>query len=426
MLHHIEYCLDEIDCEIDSHLGSKISEADCATLKTKLTEIRALIASWPVVEIAEEAAEIVSSCESMDIIELVADEAEVADAAETIVTETAETNEAPVEIVELIAETAEITETEITETVEAPVEIVEVIAETAEISETIDASVVELIVETAEITADEITETIDAPVEIVELIAETAEITETEITETVEAPVASVELIAETAEITAIAESSTDNLLLIRGVDAETAALLGEKGVTFAAITDWRAANVADLALDARRVAKEGWIEQAAVLATGRLTHYAARVERGELACLVATTEEKAIAILETSSDMASETETPAPAEAIEETLAPTLIVSSSYLPPVFDGTCPAKVEDKAEIEPAKAEIAACKDETNAETVAAAASNVIALPPRNRDHKWLRRASLAASLLLLMSVGILGMQHKLPSTSTIQQIVSVD
>ena len=36
MLHHIEFCLDEIDCEIDSHLGSTISETDAATLKSKL------------------------------------------------------------------------------------------------------------------------------------------------------------------------------------------------------------------------------------------------------------------------------------------------------------------------------------------------------------------------------------------------------
>ncbi|MBL8565052.1 MAG: hypothetical protein JNM89_04980 [Hyphomicrobiaceae bacterium] len=358
MLHHIEFCLDEIDCEIDSHLGSAISEADAATLKSKIAEFRAILASCPFVAMADDAAVAVAS--SHAIVDLVAEAAEV-----PATTEIAETTDAPAEIVELIAEAAELPATA------------------------------------------EIAETTDAPAEIVELIAEAAAI-------------------------------AADNLLLIRGMDDETATLLNGKGMTFAAMTGWRAADIAELALDARRVASEGWIEQAAVLATGRLTHFAARVERGELACVVAKMDEIALPALASISVTTADIETVAAEEAIteaitEETTAPTLIVSSSYLPPVFDGMPAAKtevteaaskVESKVEAETAKDETTATNPEAKIEIDAK--SNVIELAPRTSDRKWLRRASLAASLLLLMSVGVIGMQHKLPSMNMIQQIVSVD
>lgn len=48
MLHHIEFCLDEIDCEIDALLIERVGEAERALLKSKIADIRDLIAGWKV------------------------------------------------------------------------------------------------------------------------------------------------------------------------------------------------------------------------------------------------------------------------------------------------------------------------------------------------------------------------------------------
>lgn len=71
----------------------------------------------------------------------------------------------------------------------------------------------------------------------------------------------------------------TDDLCRIRGLDGETAAKLAALGITrFATIATWTAADVrflkASLGLG-RRIARQGWIEQAAILATGRETAFA-------------------------------------------------------------------------------------------------------------------------------------------------------
>lgn len=71
-----------------------------------------------------------------------------------------------------------------------------------------------------------------------------------------------------------------DRLALIRGLDDCAAARLRALGKgTFAAIAGLTASDIACLdqaGLPASRIAEENWIEQAAILATGRLTHYAA------------------------------------------------------------------------------------------------------------------------------------------------------
>lgn len=85
-----------------------------------------------------------------------------------------------------------------------------------------------------------------------------------------------------------------DDLTLVRGIDAESHSVLAGLGVTrFAQIAAWRAVDVraASQALVQARVmaniSRDGWIEQAAILARGGRTHYATRVERGEHQALV-------------------------------------------------------------------------------------------------------------------------------------------
>jgi predicted flap endonuclease-1-like 5' DNA nuclease len=80
-------------------------------------------------------------------------------------------------------------------------------------------------------------------------------------------------------------EVEVQDLTLIRGIDADTAGRLVVEGVwRYAEIAAWTAADVAYFAgaLGAGdRIAREGWIEQAAVLATGRLTAHAEAIRLG-------------------------------------------------------------------------------------------------------------------------------------------------
>ncbi|MBL8564876.1 MAG: hypothetical protein JNM89_04095 [Hyphomicrobiaceae bacterium] len=76
------------------------------------------------------------------------------------------------------------------------------------------------------------------------------------------------------------------DLTLIRGIDETTAAMLESQGIRgYADIAKWKEADVAAanrVIGKAGRVEKEGWIEQAAVLAAGAMTEYARRRMRGE------------------------------------------------------------------------------------------------------------------------------------------------
>lgn len=85
-----------------------------------------------------------------------------------------------------------------------------------------------------------------------------------------------------------------DDLTRVRGIDAAAHSVLAGLGVTrFAQIAAWHAADVrsATMALAQAQVmahvSRDGWIEQAAVLARGGQTDYAARIARGELQALV-------------------------------------------------------------------------------------------------------------------------------------------
>src|SRR5690606_37398856 len=87
------------------------------------------------------------------------------------------------------------------------------------------------------------------------------------------------------------APTAPDRLTLVRGLSAEMADWLAAAGVTrFAEIAAWTAGDIACYGAEggiAEAARQHGWIEQAAVLASGRTTHHARRVLAGEWDALV-------------------------------------------------------------------------------------------------------------------------------------------
>ena len=85
---------------------------------------------------------------------------------------------------------------------------------------------------------------------------------------------------------------SFDDLFLIRGIDKATTNVLATKGVTgFSTIANCKQADIATLSderLSLERIARENWIEQAAILETGALTNYSERLRRDEFSSPVA------------------------------------------------------------------------------------------------------------------------------------------
>jgi predicted flap endonuclease-1-like 5' DNA nuclease len=77
-----------------------------------------------------------------------------------------------------------------------------------------------------------------------------------------------------------------DDLALIRGIDPVAIDILGRAGVvSFAAMSALNTEGIKRLAsagIRPERIAEENWIEQAAILATGRLTHHARLLRRAE------------------------------------------------------------------------------------------------------------------------------------------------
>ena len=83
------------------------------------------------------------------------------------------------------------------------------------------------------------------------------------------------------------ADPPADLLHHIQGIDAAIARKLAGAGVCrFSVIAAWQPGDLATIAehlgLPARRISREGWIEQAAVLATGRETKFSRRVAGGD------------------------------------------------------------------------------------------------------------------------------------------------
>lgn len=95
-------------------------------------------------------------------------------------------------------------------------------------------------------------------------------------------------------EMTPLALLSLDSeqLTLIKGVDARAARILNENGLhRFSDICALMPEDVKELSRqlgNERRISREGWIEQAALLAQGIDTAHAARVRSGDFACVVA------------------------------------------------------------------------------------------------------------------------------------------
>jgi predicted flap endonuclease-1-like 5' DNA nuclease len=110
---------------------------------------------------------------------------------------------------------------------------------------------------------------------------------------------------------------SSEQLTLIRGIDEAAATLLNAAGITafadIAALTPEDVRELGQMVGDARRISRQGWIEQAALLALGIDTDFAARVRRGERAALVAMpTTERAPAPATEMPETASEAAGPA------------------------------------------------------------------------------------------------------------------
>jgi predicted flap endonuclease-1-like 5' DNA nuclease len=82
--------------------------------------------------------------------------------------------------------------------------------------------------------------------------------------------------------------AATDDLTLVRGIDDQLSDELNSLGIVgYAQVAGWSAQDVADVeqALGLRRViSKENWIEQAAILASGKTTAYAGPVSDYPLA----------------------------------------------------------------------------------------------------------------------------------------------
>lgn len=85
---------------------------------------------------------------------------------------------------------------------------------------------------------------------------------------------------------------SSEQLTLIKGIDSKAAGLLNSNGIhSFSDIAALTADDVAELGRmlgDARRICREGWIEQAALLAAGTQTAFARRIRMGHFASVVA------------------------------------------------------------------------------------------------------------------------------------------
>ena len=125
------------------------------------------------------------------------------------------------------------------------------------------------------------------PIAEIEPVAEIAPVAEAEIEPVAdtslgaEAPVAPAVALAETI---AAAVAYSEQLTLIRGIDATAAAMLNGLGISrfteIAALTADDVAEISTLIGDTRRIARDGWIEQAAMLARGVETAHVRRLRQ--------------------------------------------------------------------------------------------------------------------------------------------------
>lgn len=263
----------------------------------------------------------------------------------------------------------------------------------------------------------------------------------------------------------AAAPVQPDNLLLIRGIDAAAAAQLAANGADrFAVIANWTASDIAALTgetIEAGRISRQGWIEQAAILATGALTSYARRVGAGEIACLVAAA--PAVSAISTSVEPAAPVQPEIELAEVEVVPAVTdaaiveqveavqadqagadlpviaaapvrqLAALQSFLPPVFENTritLPSNIVI-VDFAAATTKVEEVAEAVTADIAATATSEAVTMPiTALQQHKatgtWGRRVSLLASLMLLATVGVMGIQAKMVKAPTFQHISSVE
>lgn len=250
-----------------------------------------------------------------------------------------------------------------------------------------------------------------------------------------------------------------DDLTLIRGVDDTTEAHLKARGVrSFAEIAAWTAGDVAAMTSELiapRRIASEGWIEQAAILATGARTAHARLISRrdGRVDPIAAAATPHTIAA---RSEIVLAPITSETLSSPRSTAPPPL---PPYQPPVFDGTGAAVqpgrwiMTDAAERAVAPAppastlpaatlpadgesggaldipERLAPKAYTIERARFADAEAHIALRAEGVTTGWARRAALGAMLLLLAGAGLGGIEARrtaVPADPVLAQIVSAD
>lgn len=248
-----------------------------------------------------------------------------------------------------------------------------------------------------------------------------------------------------------------DDLFLIRGIDAITEAHLKSRGIrTFAEIAAWTASDIAAMTSELiapRQISSEGWIEQAAILATGATTAHARRLSRRDRP--VASDP-----VVATPQGIAARTEIVlAPiTETVNTPRRPAPPPLPPYQPPVLDGsgaavrpghwiiadtaepaatplprpaaTLPAdgESEDALDIPERLAPKAYTIERAR---VAPADMHIAALALRAEGTAagWARRAALSAMLLLLAGAGLGGIEAKRsagPAIPLLSQIVSAD
>lgn len=251
---------------------------------------------------------------------------------------------------------------------------------------------------------------------------------------------------------------NADDLSLIRGIDAITEAHLKARGIrTFAEIAAWTGSDIAAMTSELiapRRISSEGWIEQAAVLATGATTAHARRLSRRDVPVASAPVDATPRSIAARSEIVLA----PITAETVNTPRRPAPPPLPPYQPPVLDGSGAAvrpghwiiadTAEPAANPAPVRAATLPADGESDdaldipvrhapkaytIERAPAAPADMpvaaLALRAEGTAAHWARRAVLSAMLLLLAGAGLGGIEAKRsagPADPLLAQIVSAD
>lgn len=193
------------------------------------------------------------------------------------------------------------------------------------------------------------------------------------------------------------AMNAGDSLSLIRGIDQPTARLLAEKGVTrFDTIAAWRRKDILAIAgggLTLDRIARENWIEQAAILATGQLTDYAKALKLAS----IATIDDLEIQLADAAVASPPEVEAPVTGEPHSPQIA---AIAAALAEAGFSAPMSPSASQSAE-------------------------NIVALSPTRRTSTVRRVAHVAAALALMTTVGAFH-NWKMPDLAAFSAAVSIN